>query len=510
MSSSPHYVFPTHVQALLRAPFLSEEEHSNGKISENTSDSSTNTSTSTSQSAWHEVRTVLQNAVGGGMLAQLVQELLLCCQQGEVADTAAAVAAGKVNGTPVSSSGSGSSGNSATTASAMAGGGGERARTWGGAEEARAAAGCLHALCSFAPDATAWKKLLPGTFSGLFRAIRGIEVGSGGGASNGDGTVLLFSPGASGFQASSPGGRRGGRSKSALAETCLGILAKVLLICADGENGTGSSSAASTPSIVVGGGDGAVGGGGDGDGVGGASATASKAGNNAKIDNPLLALQRLAVNSNASSRSAAAHDDTAAAATAATPTGAHATVPEGRRRESGGLPSAHPSSGAPRGAAFAAAVIAVDDPEWTERTSSRLRLLLPPLLAFCCLHPGWRVRCATASLASDLLRAGAGGGDGNEGATAGGKGGGLGGRGRGEGEGRLLEPLAPLLMEALVGLLLDSMPQVSARCRSRGSVGGRWSVFASKTTPRHTIQSRYCKYQIEVFRPPVSFHLLLL
>ncbi|CAM9135285.1 unnamed protein product [Scytosiphon promiscuus] len=30
------------------------------------------------------------------------------------------------------------------------------------------------------------------------------------------------------------------------------------------------------------------------------------------------------------------------------------------------------------------------DPEWEARTSDRLRLLLPPLLAFCCLHSGWR------------------------------------------------------------------------------------------------------------------------
>lgn len=266
--------------------------------------------------------------------------------------------------------------------------------TWGGPEEARTAARCLEALCSFSPGAAVWRRLLPGTFSGLFRTIRGVRGESGAG-SGGGGTAPL------GFIRAGPqgvlgGGRRGGGggSKSALAEACLEILAKVLVMCCGG----GEAAAAIPPSAAP------------GDSKDNTSTTTDS-------NNPLLALQRLAVNSNASSR---------------------ATQSEPTSTTSAGHPA-----GSTAAAAAAATVIAVDDPQWESRTSDRLRLLLPPLLAFCCLHPGWLVRRATARLASDLLLAGC-------------KGGGEGGEGEG-----LLGPLAPLLMEALVGLLLDGMPQVS-------------------------------------------------
>lgn len=414
--------------------------------------------------------------MGGGVLAQLIQELVVCCQQGEVTDVAAAAAAataGAANGFPASSI----SGRNAGMAALATGGVGETARMWGGAEEARAAAGCLHALCSFTPDATPLKKFLPGIFGGLFRAIRGVEVRSSGAASSDDGGALLFGSVASGSQPLLLGegrggvadrGRRGGASKSALAEACLGTLAKILLICADGGAGADPSSAASSPSIVAVEDRGGGGGGSGDDCMGGASGTVDKADINARSGNPMLALQRLAVASNASSRSAAAQDGTAAAPTAAS-IGTTTASSEGRRRVDGGSPSAPLPNVAPQ-AAFGAPGSAVDDPEWAERTSHRLRVLLPPLLAFCRLHPGWRVRRAAANLASDLLRAGCGGGGGGRGhgngGGAGGGGVGAGGWRRGEGEERLLGPLTPLLMEALVGLLLDGMPQVGARCRA--------------------------------------------
>ncbi|CAB1113910.1 unnamed protein product [Ectocarpus sp. CCAP 1310/34] len=421
--------------AVLRAPFACEWHHSS---------SSSSSSSSSNDSRWSEVRNDLKDAMGGGILAQLVQELLLCCQQGEESSPPAANGAGASRRAVAASPGSG---------------GGGRSRVWGGAEEARAAAGCLEALCSFTPGSSVWRRLLPGTFSGLFRTIRGIDSGR----DVAGGMVLPSSV----AQRGGDGRRRGSGSKSALAEVCLGTLAKVLLMCAGGDAAavaaatraaTAGTCAARDPARVVKAGEGidaAVQG-----GTGGEPETS-----NSTSSNPLLALQRLAVTSNASARNPGNLAQPAGTASAA-------ASPEGHHRSDNlsPTPPCQPgafaaaatstttsSAAAASAAAASATVIAVENPEWEARTSDRLRLLLPPLLAFCCLHPGWRVRRATAKLASDLLRAG---GDGNEAAS-----GGEAGRGSGEGKMGLLEPLTPLLMEALVGLLLDSMPQVSAEAR---------------------------------------------
>eukprot|EP00903_Cladosiphon_okamuranus_P012353 g11582.t1 len=428
------------LEAVLRAPFAAEAFDNN--VSSN------------SQPAWSEVRNGLKDAVGGGMLAQLVQELLLCCQQGGVPPAAATTAATAETGKQALANG----GGDATTKTAGAGGGG-RARMWGGAEEARAAAGCLDALCLFTPDTTAWRRLLPGTFSGLFRAIRGIRVGSGLAGSGGDGPggigatlALGGSPGSSVSRASggvSDGGRGGGGSKSALAEACLGVLGKVLLVCAGGGRAEHASDApASCRSFGVDGGRGR-----ERMGVGGTAELS----NDTSTDNPLMTLQRLAMSSNASSRTAEVAQDhmTGAAATASI------ASPVDRVQSEAPLPKATPSASA-AAATATAAVIAVEDPEWGARTSDRLRLLLPPLLAFCCLHPGWRVRRATAKLAADLLRTGCG--DGDEDRRGSGAGGPRVESGGGGGSG-LLKPLTALLVEALVGLLLDDMPQVSGAAR---------------------------------------------
>lgn len=426
-------------QAVLRAPFATEGYSNN--------------SSNSGHPAWSEVRNGLKDAVGGGMLAQLVQELLLCCQQGGVPSAAATTAAATGTGQRSLASG----GGDATPNTAGAGRGG-RARMWGGAEEARVAAGCLDALCSFAPGTTVWRRLLPGTFSGLFRAIRGIEVGSGLAGGSGDeaggiGSALALggSHGGSGSRPSGDGRRGGGGSKSALAEACLGVLGKVLLMCAGAGGAEAASGAAASGQFF----DMDGGSGRGGVGVGGMAETS----NSNDTDNPLLALQRLAVSSNASSRTAGVAQDhtTAVAATAST------ASPAVRGQSGTTLPKTAPSASAAAAAAAAAAVIAVEDPEWDARTSDRLRLLLPPLLAFCCLHPGWRVRRATANLAADLLEAGGGGGD--DGGSGRGEGGPM-AQSKSGGQSGLLKPLTALLVEALVGLLLDDMPQV-------GVEGGR-------------------------------------
>ena len=432
---------------MLRAPFATAEGLTN------------NTSARNSQSAWSEVRDGLKNAVGGGMLAQLVQELLLCCQQGGVAPFAATPLATKAGKRAVANGGGGggSGGSTARTAGAAAGVGG-RARMWGGAEEARAAARCLDALCSFAPGTTVWRRLLPGTFSGLFRAIRGIEVGSGlsgggvGGGAGSAGSALALGGGPSGSGSRAPadgvgdGGRGGGGSKSALAEACLGVLGKVLIMCA-GVGGYEAASGAAAGGQRFGADDSR------GSGVAGVGA-GDETPNSDDTDNPLMALRRLAVSSNASIRTAEAQDPAARAATASPGDldGRDASLPKT-------APSASGTAAAAAAAAAAATVIAVDDPEWDARTSDRLRLLLPPLLAFCCLHPGWRVRRATADFAADLLRAGCSSGGGGDGGGERGADGPA-AEGRSGGQSGLLRPLAALLVEALVGLLLDGMPQV--------------------------------------------------
>eukprot|EP00752_Nemacystus_decipiens_P012189 g10806.t2 len=460
------------LEVLLRAPFATEGDRIR--------------SGSGSQSGWSEVRNGLKDAVRGGMLAQLVQELLLCCQQGGVP----AVATTTTAATETTNKGAAlpNDGTDATTKAAAAGGG-RRTMAWGGAEEARAAAGCLDALCSFAPGTTLWRRLLPGTFSGLFRAIRGIEVGSGlsgdGGGAGGIGSTLALGGGLRGPGSQMPstatGGvgdrRRGwGGSKSALAEACLGVLAKVLLMCA-GEGRTGAASDPPSSGRSVGiedsrGSDGS--GSGGGAGVGGNIETPD----GADPGNPLMALERLAVSSNASSRTADAQDHRATA------TGT-APIPSATGRGEGEalLPKPTPSGAAAAAAAAAATVIAVEDPEWEARTSDRLRLLLPPLLAFCCLHPGWRVRRATAHLAAEMLRASCGDGGGGGSSADAECGGGI-GKGRREGESGLLKPLTALLVEALVGLLLDGMPQVSAAAR-RGL-----DAFRATLTPFRWLELR--------------------
>ena len=434
-------------QAVLRAPFSTEHGIKRS---------------SSSQAGWFEVRNGLKDAVRGGMLAQLVQELLLCCQQGGVPAAAAATAATTTAVAETKGKGALDNGGTDATTTAAAAGRGRRAMMWGGAEEARAAAGCLDALCSFAPGTTVWRRLLPGTFSGLFRAIRGIEVGSGlsgdGSGAGGIGSALTLGggPGGSESQTTSratggarDGRRGGGGSKSALAEACLAVLSKVLLMCAGGGGArVAFGAAASRQSVGVGDGSGGGGDGSGGEGGVGVGRRAETSGANG-ADNPLVALQQLAVSSNASSRTADTQDQAATASTASS---------TGRGQGEASLPktttSGASAASAAAAAAAAAAVIAVEDPEWEARTSDRLRLLLPPLLAFCCLHPGWRVRCATANLAADLLRASCGGGDG----------GGSGAEAKSESgeESGLLKPLTALLVEALVGLLLDDMPQVGA------------------------------------------------
>lgn len=436
--NTPRTLFLTVAQAVLRAPFACDWHHSS--------------SSGSNDSLWSEVRNDLKEAMDGGILAQLVQELLLCCQQGE-------------ESSPPAANGAGASRRAVAASASPGSGGSGRARVWGGAEEARTAAGCLEALCSFTPGSAVWRRLLPGTFSGLFRTIRGIHSGR-----DVAGGMVLPSSAA---QRGGDGRRRGSGSKSALAEVCLGTLAKVLLMCAGGDAAavaaatgaaTAGVSAARDPARVVK----------AGDGINAAvqSGTGGQPESRNSTDNdPLLALQRLAVTSNASARNPGNPAQPAGTASAA-------ASPEGHHGSASLSPDPPPQPGAfaavaaskttssaavaASAAAAAATVIAVENPEWEARTSDRLRLLLPPLLAFCCLHPGWRVRRATAKLASDLLRAGGGG---NEAAS-----GGEAGRGRGEGKRGLLEPLTPLLMEALVGLLLDSMPQVGA-FRRPGRIG---------------------------------------
>ncbi|CAM9135207.1 unnamed protein product, partial [Scytosiphon promiscuus] len=184
------------LEALLRAP-SGPAEHGTGERATTTSKPTTDTGSnglgSSNSLAWAEVRKGFTDAAGGGVLAQLVQELLLCCQQVERAPAAAARGGGPYSSTPAAS----------TRVAA-----GELA-TWGGPEEARAAARCLEALCSFSPGAAVWRPLLPGTFSGLFRTIRGVGVQAGPGRPVGGGGVLSLGGIASAPQGPSSGGGDG-------------------------------------------------------------------------------------------------------------------------------------------------------------------------------------------------------------------------------------------------------------------------------------------------------------
>ncbi|CAM9664891.1 unnamed protein product, partial [Ectocarpus sp. 13 AM-2016] len=88
------------LEAVLRAPFACEWHHS----------SSSSSSSSSNDSQWSEVRNDLKDAIGGGILAQLVQELLLCCQQGEESSPPAANGAGATRRAVAASPGSGGDG----------------------------------------------------------------------------------------------------------------------------------------------------------------------------------------------------------------------------------------------------------------------------------------------------------------------------------------------------------------------------------------------------------------
>lgn len=375
-------------------------------------------------SAWSEVRDVLRNAVGGGIMAQLVQELLLCCCQGD----ASAVAGD----------------------SASRGGGG---KSWGGLETARLAAKCLDALSSFAPGSSTWRRFLPGTFSGLFRAIRGVEMNSGIGktsapalssiwlaASN---TAVEASGRGEGFRTSSREGGGSGASKSVVAETCLSVLTKVLLMCAgmDPDVAVDSipmlprSSPPSRAAAIL-------------RSSGGAAGADGRPAKNS--ENPLVVLERMAKISNARAetegRVEGSNGHIRSKSNSETPS-KDTPVVKSRLTMPGLLAKSLSAKATP------------EDPAWEVQTSERLRILLPPLLAMCRLHPGWRVRCASAAFASALL-AGSCGSEGVEWGTDAAK---LGGEGAAERKEGLLGPLVPLLMEGLVGLAMDDMPQVGSK-----------------------------------------------
>lgn len=435
----PRYSFQSfESQAVLRAPFDPAQPASSAP-SNNDAD----------QSAWSGVRDTLRTAAGGGILAQLVQELLLCCQGGSAA------------GMPVASNADATAAAAGSTEVATGEG-------WGGAEAARAAAGCLDALCVFASGSDIWRRFLPGTFSGLFRAIRGMEVGTRSSAASGE-TPPLASISFTSLSSlvSAGGGTRGGGggggSNSALAEMCISILATVLLMCADGRpiaTVPKMDVAASPPAlgeVKKGHKAGAAGGSADlgSEGVD-CSADSAK-------DNPLAALQRLAIISNAR------ETGSGGGGTAGHPNSSHTDA--GRSMHSDGV---RPSTSAAlsRSVSTPAGTVAAGggrggsaDSTWEADTSQRLCLLLPPLLAFCRLHPGWRVRRAAATFASTLLANGGrrqdvGLGEAERVRKGSSSGAGVeSGRGGGR-EGGLLGPLAPLLMEALVGLVMDDMPQV--------------------------------------------------
>lgn len=406
IGSSYHFVpVPPSVQALLRAPFSCSNRGTTTRKS--TTSSKSTDGDEASSSAWSEVQDILRHAAGGGVLAQLLQELLLCCQRGGEG------AAGGRLGTP------------------------------------RGAAACLNALCSFASGSLMWRRFLPGTFSGLFRAIRGLHGGSASSMAAGNGSVGERRSGNALEQGTMPlllggaplgsSGRGGGesRSKSAMAETCLATLAKVLLMCAGVDEQASSAvpvagaRAASAARAGVGG---------EGpDGVGSKNGGDPSFTNEDNVHggdgNPLLVLQQLAIASNAKGANSGSHEGY-----------------DGNNNSAG--------SKTPISSLGAKTAASEREESWEVQTSNRLRLLLPPLLAFCRLHPGWRVRRAAANFASSLLRGStrSSGGmlDGADGTAEeeDGRGGGDGGN-----DG-LLAPLAPLLVEALVGLALDDMLQV--------------------------------------------------
>lgn len=533
-------------QAILRAPFTPGEQHSNSARHRrghhhhnniNSDDDEDDRDDGSSPGGWSEVRDVLRTVAKGGVLAQLLQELLQCCQQqGSTTATrnnpGAAVTTTTATGRTMkaaSASAAAAAGSTSTTGSDASGG---RGGGWGGAEEARAAAGCLDALCSFVGGGTVWRRFLPGIFSGLFRTIRGGVESSGfvhgsslrtssisGGAAllpppppllssiYLDPTTVLAVPGEKGVRGGGNGGGGGG-SKSAMAESCLSTLGKVLLMCAiapgqqrppDSGHARGvddlllpkfSSARQQWKEGVKGGASGMA--------AAGKEATATATGDQSEgfklaagsntgrtgvasmttgasaprgnminddiektsdIDNPLAVLQQLAATSNARAaggsdgsedRSAKGGSTTppppptpAAVAATKVPVAAKLSGPSSGRVRSGD-PAGFPKSPALQTRTGGVEVEEGGSALWEAQTSDRLQVLLPPLLAFCRLHPGWRVRRAAAELASSLLAGASGGGSGSK---------------RGGEEG-LLGALAPLLVEALVGLLLDGMSRV--------------------------------------------------
>lgn len=360
---------------------------------------------------------------------------------------------------------------------------------------ARAAAACLNALSDFLPDRDTWTRFLPGTFSGIFLAVRGVGRNSATSTNAPPlpGSMALpplnavaaaYGRAANGYVGSRSGGS-GGASDSALAESCLATLAKVLLICAGAvetapsSNGTHAEArppdqaeeTAVGPKLLPG--TTATGG-----GVSGTSRDSIKDASN-DDGNPLAVLKRLARTANSVAGGAESSSPLGSAADAS-PSNAKNTM-SARATTTAGTTSTTTCGGGTR----------------ERETSDRLRLLLPELLAFCRLHPGWRVRRAAATFTSSLLGAINGaefwGSDGESsyagwaedgtarlrlsgdrrgdrvnsaavaGPAAGDDAGEMGGgaRRRGATNGGLLEPLMPVLMETMVGLTLDNMPQAS-------------------------------------------------
>lgn len=360
-------------------------------------------------------------------MAQLVQELLLCCCQGD----ASAVAGD----------------------TASRGGG----KSWGGLETAHLAAKCLDALSSFASGASTWRRFLPGTFSGLFRAIRGVEMNSGTNKTSAPALTSIWlaasttaeAPGGGEvFRTSSRGGGSSGASKSVVAETCLSVLTKVLLMCAGMDTDVAAdcistlprSSLASRAAAILG----------PSGGDAGAHGRATK-----NSENPLVILERMAKVSNAQVEAEGRVKGS----------NGHIRSESDRETPSKPAPMAKSRPTTPGSLAKSLSVkvtsTSPEDPAWEAQTSDRLRILLPPLLAMCRLHPGWRVRCASAAFASALLAGSRvdGGSDEVEWGTNAAKLR-LGGEGAAVRKEGLLGPLVPLLMEGLVGLAMDDMPQV--------------------------------------------------
>lgn len=378
-------------------------------------------------------------------MGQLVQALLVCCQ----------VSGGRA---------SGSRGPSAQSDNRVA-----RAGRRVGIEESRLAARCLCSLSSFAPDVGIWRRFLPGTFSGLFRTIRVMGAPSPGGASPGSlqTPALTAIPFRStlGITSGIVNPSRGGNS--ILIETCLAVLTKVLLLCASEGAAVAATEAdrslrsrradtvSSSSSVDRGAADGAKSGeGGSGD--------------------PLLVLQRLALTSN--SKASAASNSSGKSRPGVKPEEVSA-VAKGLPGKDLGPSKSSFDAAATIGTGSRTEIIARQTKHtrtsWTKETSNRLRALLPSLLAFCRLHPGWRVRRGAAQFASSLLRP-LSGGDwswdrGKDRRQAGRRE--LDATERSSGlmsaedddqgqRGGLLGSLTPILVEALVGLVLDDMLQV--------------------------------------------------